>query len=136
MYLAAHHFVDEPDAPGNLFAAQGTPVSVELYWSTPGDNNNAITSYVLLRVRADDPSGLVTRSYTSSTSLLQAYLEEYTWYNFTVIAVNRAGEGAASEMVSFKTGVTGKFFEPTPVCVRKTIISVRSPLCRQARLTW
>jgi len=90
-----------PGAPGTPHAAPGA-ATVALTWSAPAsDGGGAITDYVVQRATsASGPWTAVAHTASTATKLAVTGLVNGTAYRFRIAAVNAAGTGAWSAVVT------------------------------------
>lgn len=121
-YSAARTFTthDVPGAPARPTATPGA-TSVDLVWSAPSNNGQAITGY---RAEVSPTSDFATikasKDFGNVTSGTVSGLDQGQSYYARMIAINSVGEGLPSAGRSFKTYYSDLSVYPTP----KPIVAV------------
>lgn len=114
----------QPSAPQSVTTTPGDK-SVTMSWKAPSNSgSSAITGYRVTRITGDSVAPNPWTNVIPATSLSQTftYLQNGTTYQFSVAAINSAGEGPAT--VVSATPQAGAVATPT---TGSSIVSVSSP---------
>jgi len=107
-----------PSKPGHPVASCDRGIYVTVKWTEPEDDGGAdITGYVIryyrLRIGRKDEdvdryTGEVSVNGNTTTFQFTHQLNEMTFYQFAVAAVNAAGRGEFSEFTDYVSTLTGE----------------------------
>ena len=105
-----------PGAPTGLTATADGKTEIDLAWTAPDDTGGAAVSGYRIEVSADTGSNwadLVANTGTTATTYAHTGLAAGTERHYRVSAINTAGTGTASNVVSATTAAAGAPGAPT-----------------------